>query len=57
MGAFAFVDFCLLAAGAILIAFSEIWRQPNLMFNFTLSNEMLTGASPPESNNSSAKRI
>ncbi|OJT14153.1 hypothetical protein TRAPUB_9264 [Trametes pubescens] len=43
MGAFAFVDFCLLAAGAILIAFSEIWRQPNLMFNFTLSNEMLTG--------------
>ena len=38
MGAFAFVDFCLLAAGAILIAFSEIWRQPNLMFNFTLGS-------------------
>lgn len=57
MGAFAFVDFCLLAAGAILIAFSEIWRQPNLMFNFTLSNEMLTGASFPDSNNSCTKRI
>lgn len=57
MGAFAFVDFCLLAAGAILIAFSEIWRQPNLMFNFTLSNEMLTGASLLDLNNQRAKRI
>ncbi|KAI0781201.1 tetraspanin [Trametes elegans] len=43
MGAFAFVDFCLLIAGVLLIVFSEIWRAPNLMFNFTLSNEMLTG--------------
>lgn len=57
MGAFAFVDFCLLAAGAILIAFSEIWRQPNLMFNFTLSNEMLTGAPEPTSQNPCAKHI
>ncbi|KAI0371755.1 tetraspanin [Pilatotrama ljubarskyi] len=43
MGVFAFVDFCMLAAGVILIVFSEIWRMPNLMINFTLSNEMLTG--------------
>ncbi|KAI0822603.1 tetraspanin [Trametes gibbosa] len=43
MGAFAFVDFCLLVAGVILIVFSEIWRMPNLMFNFTFSSEMLTG--------------
>ncbi|KAH9901128.1 tetraspanin [Cubamyces lactineus] len=43
MGAFAFVDVCLLAAGVILIVFSELWRMPNLMLNFTFSNEMLTG--------------
>ncbi|CDO69021.1 hypothetical protein BN946_scf184834.g28 [Trametes cinnabarina] len=43
MGTFAFLDFCLLAAGVILIVFSEIWRMPNLMINFTLSNDMLTG--------------
>ncbi|KAI8998879.1 tetraspanin [Trametes punicea] len=43
MGAFAFVDICLLAAGVILIVFSEVWRMPNLMLNFTLSNEMLNG--------------
>ncbi|OSD02810.1 tetraspanin [Trametes coccinea BRFM310] len=43
MGAFAFVDFCLLVAGVILIVFSELWRMPNLLLNFTLSNEMLTG--------------
>ena len=43
MGAFAFVDICLLAAGVILIVFSELWRMPNLMLNFTFSNEMLTG--------------
>ncbi|KAI0362727.1 tetraspanin [Trametes cingulata] len=43
MGAFAFADFCLLVAGVILIVFSEIWRMPNLMINFTLSTEMLNG--------------
>ncbi|KAI0670637.1 tetraspanin [Trametes maxima] len=43
MGAFAFVDVCLLAAGVILIVFSQLWKMPNLMFNFTFSSEMLTG--------------
>lgn len=43
MSFWAFSDICLLAAGVILVAFSEIYRMPNLMINFTLTNDMLLG--------------
>jgi len=36
------LDFCLLAAGIIMIAFSIIWRAPNLLRNLVVSNEFLT---------------
>ncbi|KAI1790770.1 tetraspanin [Ganoderma leucocontextum] len=41
MSFWAFLDVCLLAAGVILVVFSEIYRMPNLLINFTLSNDML----------------
>ncbi len=44
MSFWAFLDVCLLAAGAILIVFSELFRMPNLMINFTLNNGFLLGA-------------
>ena len=43
MSLWAFSDICLLAAGVILVVFSEIYRMPNLMINFTLTNDMLLG--------------
>ncbi|TFK87369.1 tetraspanin [Polyporus arcularius HHB13444] len=43
MSFWAFLDVCLLAAGAILIVFSELFRMPNLMINFTLNNGFLLG--------------
>ena len=44
-GFYAFVDLWLLAAAALSIAMSVVWRAPNLMINFTLSDSDLTGAS------------
>jgi hypothetical protein len=47
LGFYAFVDLWLLAAAALSIAMSFVWRAPNLMINFTLSDMDLTGASHP----------
>lgn len=44
MGCFAFIDFCLLAAGAVSIALSIVWRAPNILMNMVLSPADLTGA-------------
>jgi len=43
MLAWAFFDFCLLAAGIITVALSFIWRQPNLLLNLTFNSFELTG--------------
>lgn len=45
MGAWAFFDFCLLAAGAVTIGLSIAWRAPDLLMNLVLSNGDLTGMS------------
>jgi len=42
MGAWAFIDFLLLAAGGLSIAMSIIWRAPNILMNMALSSEFLT---------------
>ncbi|KAF9036957.1 tetraspanin Pls1 family [Hymenopellis radicata] len=42
MGCFAFVDLCLVAAGAVAVAFSIIWRAPNILMNMVLSSADLT---------------
>jgi len=42
MGIWAFLDFGLLAAGAVSIALSFIWRAPNPMMNLVLHNDDLT---------------
>ncbi|THH06271.1 hypothetical protein EW145_g4197 [Phellinidium pouzarii] len=42
MGCWAFVDFCLLAAGIITLVFSIIWRAPNLLLNLSISSSDLT---------------
>jgi hypothetical protein len=42
MGTWAFIDFCLLAAGAIALAFSIVWRSPNVLMNFVISSADLT---------------
>ena len=46
MACFAFVDAWLLAAGVLSLVMSLVWRAPNLLLNFTISNADLTGASP-----------
>ena len=38
------LDFLLLAAGAVAIALSVVWRQPNILMNMVLSDKELTGA-------------
>ena len=43
MGVWAFLDFMLLAAGAVAIALSVVWRGTNLLLNMVLSNADLTG--------------
>lgn len=43
MGVWAFLDFTMLVAGAILIAFSIVWRAPNLLLNMVFKPEFLTG--------------
>lgn len=42
MGAWAFIDFLLLAAGGLSIAMSILWRAPNILMNMALSSEFLT---------------
>lgn len=42
MGVWVFLDFCLLAAGAVSIAFSIVWRAPNLLMNMVFSKSDLT---------------
>lgn len=44
MGVWAVLDFLLLAAGAVTIALSIVWRAPNTLMNMVLSPADLTGA-------------
>lgn len=41
-GVWAFVDFCLLVSGVIALAFSIVWRAPNLLLNLVFSKGDLT---------------
>jgi len=41
MGVWAFLDVCLLAAGAVTIAMSIVWRSPNLLLNMVISDAYL----------------
>jgi hypothetical protein len=43
MAAWAFFDFCLMAAGIVALVLSVIWREPNLLLNLTFSSADLTG--------------
>lgn len=42
MGVWTVLDFLLMAAGAVALAFSIVWRAPNLMMNMVLSSSDLT---------------
>jgi len=42
MGIWAFLDVALLAAGAVALALSIVWRQPNILLNMVLSKADLT---------------
>ncbi|KAF9475660.1 tetraspanin Pls1 family [Pholiota conissans] len=42
MGFWALFDVCLLAAGALVTAFSIVWRRSDVLMNFTISNADLT---------------
>lgn len=42
MGVWAFFDFCLLAAGAVALSLSIVWRAPNLLVNMVFSEQDLT---------------
>jgi hypothetical protein len=42
-GVWVFFDFCLLAAGAITLALSIVWKAPNLLLNLVFSDNELTG--------------
>lgn len=39
----AFLDFLLLAAGAVTVALSMVWRSPNILVNMVFSDADLTG--------------
>jgi len=41
MGIWGFLDVLLLAAGIIATVFSIVWREPNVLLNFTLSTQKL----------------
>lgn len=43
MGAWIFFDLALLAAGAISILMSILWKRPDLMTNMVIDNTDLTG--------------
>lgn len=45
LGFYGFVQLWLLAAAALSIAMSIVWKAPNLMINFTFHDIDLTGAS------------
>ena len=45
MGFWAFMDVALLAAGAIMVAFSQIFAAPNLLINIALRPDFLMGES------------
>ena len=38
-----FLNVCLLAAGGLSIAFSILWRKPDLLMNITISSMDLNG--------------
>jgi len=42
MGAWIFLDFCLLLAGVISLVFSIVWQAPDLLRNFIINKEDLT---------------
>jgi len=42
MGVWVFLDFCLLAAGAVALALSIVWRAPNVLMNMVFSDADLT---------------
>jgi hypothetical protein len=42
LGVWAFLDVCLLAAGAVTIALSMVWRTPNVLMNMVFSKADLT---------------
>lgn len=42
MACWAFIDFCLLAAGVVALALSIVWRAPNLLMNMVVSDSDLT---------------
>lgn len=42
MSVWVFFDFCLLAAGAVTLALSIVWRAPNLLMNLVFSENELT---------------
>ena len=46
MAFWAFTDLWLLAAAALSIIMSIVWREPNLMMNLTLNNSFLLGGCP-----------
>jgi len=43
LGVWAFLDFLLLVAAAVTIAFSFVWQQPNLLINMVFRKADLTG--------------
>ncbi|KAG1730600.1 hypothetical protein EDB19DRAFT_1740231 [Suillus lakei] len=45
IGAWAFFDMCLMAAGIVSLTLSIVWRQPNLLLNLTFSGIALTAGS------------
>ncbi|KIK40754.1 hypothetical protein CY34DRAFT_86668 [Suillus luteus UH-Slu-Lm8-n1] len=45
IGAWAFFDICLMAAGVLSLTLSIVWRQPNLLLNLTFSGVNLTAGS------------
>jgi hypothetical protein len=47
MGTWIALDVCLLAAGALSIAFSIIWQTPDLVRSLVISKQDLLGKFPP----------
>lgn len=43
MGAWAFFDFTLLAAGIVSLVLSFVWRKPDLLLNLAITDADLTG--------------
>lgn len=43
LGAWGFLDICLLVDAIVAIVFSIIWREPNLLLNLELSTAHLNG--------------